>query len=141
MNPIVDNLPVAQDGDSWPVDSRTSWPSIPRRSPSPQAHQPLLTLLAKDPASAAKRGQRRRLAGQHRRRRRRRSALKGLSQLAKFKTPLEDSWSQPYTAQLTFIQAHQARLDRPAERLERGADISGSTGSTSTWPAWSSSCP
>jgi hypothetical protein len=106
VNPIVDNLPVA--------DQVIAGQSIqnfvaehPKTIAFAQAHQPLLKLLAKDPAAAAAVGANPSAANIA-------AAtkvfgVKGLFQLAAFKTQLQ-TLVQPYTAQLTFIEAHQAAL-------------------------------
>jgi sugar phosphate permease len=93
VNPIVDNLPVAQTVIHG-------------------QHGDLLALIAKDPAAAAAVGQNPSAANIA-------AAVKafgvsGLTQLAKYKTELA-TLVAPYTAQLTFISAHQGALQQLQE--------------------------
>jgi MFS family permease len=106
VNPIVDNLPVAQtviDGQS--IQNFAS--SHPKTIAFAMEHQALLTLLAKDPTIAAKVGAdptpaniaaATKVFG-----------TKGLGELATYETQLK-TLVQPYQAQLTFVQKHQAAL-------------------------------
>jgi MFS family permease len=107
VNPIVDNLPVA-DTVIHGASIQNFVGEHPKTIAFAQAHQPLLTLLAKDPAAAAAVGANPSAANIA-------AAEKafggaGLLELAKYKTQLQ-TLVQPYTAQLTFIQAHQSALD------------------------------
>jgi hypothetical protein len=106
VNPIVDNLPVAQKV----IDGQTIQAFVgthPKTIAFATEHQPLLTLLAKAPAVAARVGADPSPANIA-------AATKafgaqGLSELAKYATQLK-TLVQPYQAQLTFIQANQAAL-------------------------------
>jgi MFS family permease len=106
VNPIVDNLPVAQTvihGQS--IQNFAS--SHPKTIAFAMKHEALLTLLAKDPAVAAKVGAdptpaniaaATKVFGS-----------KGLSELATYETQLK-TLVQPYQDQLAFVQKHQAAL-------------------------------
>ncbi len=106
VNPIVDNLPVADTvihGQSVQnfVAEHTNVIKFAK------AHQPLLKLLSRDPALAARVGADPSDANIA-------AAVKvfgekGLFELADFKKQLV-KLVEPYTAQLTFIQNHQAAL-------------------------------
>jgi MFS family permease len=106
VNPIVDNLPVAQKV----IDGQTVQAFVgehPKTIAFATTHEALLTLLAKDPAVAARVGADPSAANIA-------AATKafgatGLSELAKYATQLK-TLVQPYQAQLTFIQANQAAL-------------------------------
>jgi MFS family permease len=113
VNPIVDNLPVA--------DTVIHGQSIsnfvaehPKTLAFAAAHGPLLAILAKDPAAAAAVGADPSPANIA-------AAVKafgtsGLLELAKYKTQL-NTLVAPYTAQLNYIQGHEAAL----EDLQKGS--------------------
>ena len=106
VNPIVDNLPVAQEvihGQS--IENFVA--EHPATIAFATAHQPLLTLLAKAPAVAAAVGKNPSTANIAAAEKA--FGAKGLAELAKFKNQLT-TLVQPYQDQLTFIQAHQAAL-------------------------------
>jgi MFS family permease len=113
VNPIVDNLPVANTvihGQS--ISNFVA--EHPKTIDFATSHTALLALLAKDPAAAAAVGKDPSAANIA-------AAVKafgtkGLLELAKFKTQLTDL-VEPYTAQLTFISAHEAAL----LQLEKGS--------------------
>ena len=105
VNPIVDNLPVA-DTVIHGVSIQNFVAEHPETIAFAQSHQPLLELLAKDPAAAAAVGADPTPANIA-------AAVKvfgakGLSELAP--TRRTQTLVEPYTAQLTYIQAHQAAL-------------------------------
>jgi len=106
VNPIVDNLPVAQKV----IDGQTIQAFVgthPKTVAFATEHQPLLTLLAKAPAVAARVGadpSPANIAAATKA-----FGAKGLTELAKYETQLK-TLVQPYQAQLTFIQANQAAL-------------------------------
>jgi MFS family permease len=107
VNPIVDNLPVA-DTIIHGQSVQNFVAEHPQTVAFAQAHQPLLTLLAKDPAAAAAVGadpSAANIAAAEKV-----FGVKGLFELAAFKTQLQ-TLVEPYTEQLTFLQAHQAALD------------------------------
>jgi hypothetical protein len=79
-----------------------------------QSHSALLAILAKDPAAAAAVGKNPSAANIARAEKA--FGLKGLTELAKYKTQLTDL-VEPYTAQLTYISGHQAAL----EQLQKGS--------------------
>jgi MFS family permease len=106
VNPIVDNLPVA-DQVIHGQSIQNFVAEHPKTIAFAQTHQALLTLLAKDPAAAAAVGadpSAANIAAAEKA-----FGLKGLFTLAKYKTQLQ-ALVEPYTDQLTFIQAHQAAL-------------------------------
>jgi hypothetical protein len=106
VNPIVDNLPVA-DTVIHGVSIENFVAEHPATIAFAEAHQPLLTLLNKAPAVAAAVGAdpsaANIAAAEHA------FGSAGLAELAKYETQLK-KLVQPYTAELTFIQAHQAAL-------------------------------
>jgi MFS family permease len=106
VNPIVDNLPVA-DAVVHGVSIQNFVAEHPKTIDFAQTHQPLLKLLAKDPAAAAAVGADPSDANIA-------AAVKafgekGLFELAAYKVKLQ-TLVEPYEAQLTFIEAHQAAL-------------------------------
>jgi MFS family permease len=107
VNPIVDNLPVA-DTVIHGQSIQNFVAEHPKTIAFAQAHQPLLILLAKDPAAAAAVGANPSAANIAAATKA--FGVKGLFQLAAFKTQLQ-TLVEPYQAQLTFIQAHQAALN------------------------------
>jgi MFS family permease len=123
VNPIVDNLPVA--------DTVIHGQSIsnfvaehPKTLAFAAAHGPLLAILAKDPAAAAAVGADPSPANIA-------AAVKafgtsGLLELAKYKTQLNELVA-PYTAQLSYIQGHEAAL----QQLQKG-----STEAPHQWQHW-----
>jgi hypothetical protein len=113
VNPIVDNLPVADT-----VVHGTSIQNFAAEHPATiafaQSHEALLTLLAKNPAAAAAVGadaSPANIAAAEKA-----FGEKGLFELAAYKAKLQ-TLVEPYTAQLSFIQAHQAALND----LEKGS--------------------
>ena len=113
VNPIVDNLPVADTviGGQTVANFVAEHPKVIDFATT---HTALLTLLAKDPAAAAAVGADPSPANIA-------AAVKafgtsGLGELAKFKTDLT-TLVEPYQAQLTFISAHKAAL----ATLEKGS--------------------
>jgi MFS family permease len=123
VNPIVDNLPVADtviQGQSI-SDFVAENPAVIEFA---STHAALLAILAKDPAAAAAVGKDPSAANIA-------AAEKafgaaGLGELAKYKTQLA-KYVQPYTAQLTYIQGHQAEL----KELQAG-----SAKAPSQWQHW-----
>ncbi len=123
VNPIVDNLPVAETvihGQSI-SDFVAENPAVIEFA---STHAALLALLAKDPAAAAAVGADPTAANIA-------AAEKafgaaGLAELAKYKTQLT-KYVQPYTAQLTYIQGHEAAL----KELQQG-----SSEAPSQWQHW-----
>ena len=123
VNPIVDNLPVAETvihGQSI-SDFVAEHPDVIAFA---STHAALLALLAKDPAAAAAVGADPTAANIA-------AAEKafgaaGLAELAKYKTQLT-KYVQPYTAQLTYIQGHEAAL----KDLQQG-----SSEAPSQWQHW-----
>ncbi|HEX3795723.1 MAG TPA: MFS transporter [Acidimicrobiales bacterium] len=113
VNPIVDNLPVA-DTVIHGQSIQNFVAEHPKTIAFAQAHQSLLTLLAKDPAAAAAVAKNPDLANIS-------AAIKafgskGLQELAPYKTQLQ-TLVQPYQDQLAFIQSHQAAL----QDLQKGS--------------------
>jgi hypothetical protein len=112
VNPVVDNLPVADTV----IHGQTVANFVaehPKVITFAEGHTALLAILAKDPAVAAAVGSdpsAANIAAAEKV-----FGLKGLTELAKFKTQLS-TLVQPYQDQLTFIQAHQAAL----QTLENG---------------------
>ena len=106
VNPIVDNLPVASTvihGQS--IENFVA--EHPKVIAFASSHTALLALLAKDPAAAnavAADPSAANIAAAEKA-----FGTKGLVELAKYKTELT-RYVQPYTAQLTYIQGHQAAL-------------------------------
>jgi MFS family permease len=123
VNPIVDNLPVAETVIHG--QSIENFVAVhPKVIAFAQAHQPLLKLLAKDPAAAA-------AVAAHQTPANIAAAekafgVKGLLELAAFKTQLS-TLVQPYQAQLTYIQGHQSALTA----LQKG-----STQAPHQWQHW-----
>ena len=106
VNPIVDNLPVA-DTVIHGQSIQNFVAEHPKTIAYAQSHQALLTLLAKDPAVAAAVGanpSKANIAAAEKA-----FGFKGLLELAAHKAQAAVP-SQPYTAQLTFIQAHESAL-------------------------------
>jgi MFS family permease len=106
VNPIVDNLPVAET-----VIHGVSIQNFVAEHGDTLAfatkHASLLALLAKDPAVAAAVGKDpspANIAAAEKA-----FGVKGLTELAKYKTQLT-KLVLPYTAELTYIQGHQAQL-------------------------------
>jgi MFS family permease len=113
VNPIVDNLPVAgtvihgQSIQNFVAEN-------PKVIAFASTHTALLALLAKDPAAAAAvaaNPSAANIAAAEKA-----FGSKGLLELAKFKTQLS-KYVQPYSAQLTYIQGHQAAL----QDLQKGS--------------------
>jgi sugar phosphate permease len=113
VNPIVDNLPVAQTvirGQS--VQNFVA--QHPKTIAFATAHGSLLAVLAKDPAAAAAVGKdpsAANIAAAEKA-----FGVQGLTELAKYKTQLA-TLVEPYTAQLAFISGHQGAL----AQLQEGA--------------------
>jgi MFS family permease len=113
VNPIVDNLPVADTvihGQS--VSNFVA--EHPKSLAFAQSHAALLALLAKDPAAAAAVGadpSAANIAAAEKA-----FGTAGLLQLSKYKTQLT-TLIVPYSAQLAYIDAHQAAL----QDLQKGA--------------------
>ncbi len=113
VNPIVDNLPVAQTV----IHGQTVQDFVaqhPKTIAFATEHADLLALIAKDPAAAAAVGKDPSAANIA-------AAVKafgvsGLTQLAKYKTELS-TLVAPYTAQLTYISTHQDAL----QQLQKGS--------------------
>jgi MFS family permease len=107
VNPIVDNLPVADT-----VIAGQSVQNFVAEHPATinfaETHQPLLKILAKDPAAALAAGKKgaslKDLANAVKA-----FGLKDSLELNKYKAQLV-KYVEPYTAQLNFIEAHQAAL-------------------------------
>jgi hypothetical protein len=113
VNPIVDNLPVA-DAVIHGVSIQNFVAEHPKTISFAQKHQPLLKLLDKDPAAAAAVGADASPSNIA-------TAVKafgekGLFELAAYKVQLQ-TLVEPYQAQLTYIEAHQAALTS----LQRGS--------------------
>jgi len=113
VNPIVDNLPVAQT-----VIQGQSIQNFVAEKPHvikfATEHTALLAILAKDPAAAAAVGKDpspANIAAAEKA-----FGLKGLTELAKYKTQLT-TLVEPYIAQLTYISAHESAL----LQLEKGS--------------------
>jgi MFS family permease len=123
VNPIVDNLPVAETvihGQSI-SDFVAEHPAVIDFA---STHAALLALLAKDPAAAAAVGADptpANIAAAEKA-----FGASGLAELAKYKTQLT-KYVQPYTAQLTYIQGHEAAL----KDLQQG-----SAKAPSQWQHW-----
>jgi hypothetical protein len=107
VNPIVDNLPVADTvihGQS--IENFVA--EHPATITFAQSHQPLLDILAKDPAAAVAAGKKgaslQDLANAVKA-----FGLKDALKLNSYKSQLQ-TLVEPYQAQLTFIEAHQAAL-------------------------------
>jgi hypothetical protein len=106
VNPIVDNLPVA-DTVIHGVSIQNFVAEHPKTIAFAQSHAALLTILAKNPAAAAAVGKdpsAANIAAAEKA-----FGAKGLAELAKYKTQLT-TLVQPYQAELTFIQGHEAAL-------------------------------
>ena len=123
VNPIVDNLPVAET-----VIHGQSISDFVAQNPAvidfASSHGPLLALLAKDPAAAnavAADPSAANIAAAEKA-----FGVAGLTELAKYKTELA-KYVQPYTAQLSYIQTHQTAL----KELEAG-----SAKAPSQWQHW-----
>ncbi len=123
VNPIVDNLPVADT-----VIHGQSISDFVAENPQVIAfastHSALLTLLAKDPAAAAAVGadpSAANIAAAEKA-----FGAQGLGELAKYKTQLS-KYVQPYSAQLAYIQSHQTEL----KELQAG-----SAQAASQWQHW-----
>ncbi|HEY3843002.1 MAG TPA: MFS transporter [Acidimicrobiales bacterium] len=114
VNPIVDNLPVA-DTVIHGQSVQNFVAEHPKTIAFAQAHQPLLKLLAKNPAVAARVGADPSLANIAAAEKA--FGAKGLLELASFKSKLQ-ALVEPYQAQLTFIEAHQAAL----QDLQKGSN-------------------
>jgi MFS family permease len=113
VNPIVDNLPVA-DTVIHGQSISNFLAEHPKSLAFAQSHAALLTLLAKDPAAAAAVGadpSPANIAAAEKA-----FGTAGLLQLAKYKTQLT-TLIVPYSAQLSYIDAHQAAL----QDLQKGA--------------------
>jgi MFS family permease len=108
VNPIVDNLPVA-DAVVGGQSIQNFVAEHPKTITFAQDHQALLALLAKDPAAAAAAGANPTAANIARAEKA--FGTTGLLELAKYKTQLT-TLVEPYTAQLTYIQAHQTALQQ-----------------------------
>jgi MFS family permease len=106
VNPIVDNLPVA-DTVIHGVSIQNFVAEHPKTIAFAQSHTALLTLLAKDPAAAAAVGKD--PSGANIAAAEKVFGLKGLTELAKYKTQLTDL-VEPYQAELTYIQGHETAL-------------------------------
>jgi MFS family permease len=123
VNPIVDNLPVADTVIHG--QSIENFVAVhPKTIAFAEAHQPLLKLLAKDPAAAAAvaaNPSAANIAAAEKA-----FGTKGLLELAGFKKQLS-TLVQPYQAQLTYIQAHQSALTA----LQKG-----STEAPHQWQHW-----
>ena len=123
VNPIVDNLPVADTvihGQSI-SDFVAENPAVIAFASS---HGALLALLAKDPAAAAAVAadpSAANIAAAEKA-----FGAAGLAELAKYKTQLA-KYVQPYSAQLAYIQGHQAAL----KELQAG-----SAKAPSQWQHW-----
>ena len=123
VNPIVDNLPVADT-----VIHGQSISDFVAENPAVIAfastHSALLTLLAKDPAAAAAVAadpSAANIAAAEKA-----FGAQGLGELAKYKTQLS-KYVQPYSAQLAYIQSHQTEL----KELQAG-----SAKASSQWQHW-----
>jgi MFS family permease len=106
VNPIVDNLPVA-DTVIHGQSVQNFVAEHPTTVSYALAHQSLLKLLAKDPAAAVAVGadaSPANIAAAEKA-----FGLKGLFELAAHKEQLQ-TLVEPYTAQLTFIEAHESAL-------------------------------
>jgi MFS family permease len=113
VNPIVDNLPVA-DTVIHGVSIQNFVAEHPQTIAFAQSHQPLLKLLAKNPAAAAAVGANpspANIAAAEKA-----FGVKGLFELAAFKAKLQ-TLVEPYTEQLTYIEGHQGAL----EALQKGS--------------------
>jgi MFS family permease len=114
VNPIVDNLPVA-DTVIHGVSIQNFVAEHPKTLAFAQSHAALLAILAKNPAAAAAVGKDPSPANIARAEKA--FGLKGLTELAKYKTQLTNL-IQPYTAELTYIEAHKAAL----QDLQKGSE-------------------
>jgi sugar phosphate permease len=106
VNPIVDNLPVA-DTVIHGVSIQNFVAEHPKTIAFAQSHAALLAILAKDPAAAAAVGKNPSAANIARAEKA--FGLKGLTELAKYKTQLTNL-VEPYTAELTYISGHETAL-------------------------------
>jgi sugar phosphate permease len=106
VNPIVDNLPVA-DTVIHGVSIQNFVAEHPKTLAFATQHAALLAILAKDPAAAAAVGKDPSAANIAKAEKA--FGLKGLTELAKYKTQLTNL-VEPYTAELTYINAHKAAL-------------------------------
>ena len=109
VNPDRRQPPGGRHGHSRAVDPELRGRASRRPSPSPSPTNRCSKFLAKDPAAAAAVGQEGRLTGQHLASAVKAFGLKGLSKLAATRPQLQ-TLVEPYQAQLTFIEAHQAAL-------------------------------
>jgi hypothetical protein len=106
VNPVVNNLPVA----NHIIKGQTVADFVaehPKTIAFAASHAALLAILAKDPAAAAAVGadpSPANIAAAEKA-----FGSSGLTELAKYEVQLKDL-VQPYTAQLTYIQAHEGAL-------------------------------
>jgi MFS family permease len=113
VNPIVDNLPVA--GTVIHGQSIQNFVAEhPKTIGFATGHTALLAILAKDPAAAAAVGKD--PSGANIAAAEKAFGLKGLTELAKYKTQLTNL-VEPYIPQLTYISAHESAL----LQLEKGS--------------------
>ena len=113
VNPIVDNLPVAdtvihgQSISDFVAENHQTVIAL-----RPRARRRSWRCSAKDPADGGCQS-RRPIPAANIAAAEKAFGAAGLAELAKYKTQPDETLLQPYTAQLTFIQGHEAALNGP----------------------------